>query len=279
MAKKVDELKEVKEELTNYMKEQIDFEVNKAVESNTKKLIRHKNIVIIKRDIIILVLLGLYAFLIYNLYTTNYFDKYLNKENTPIIKEESVVKEEESESEKQIDLKEEYSYLLDSFSISENSKYIEDYYRGKLSDELRLYISLYNVLNNEDLEDEFIDGSVIKETYESIFKGNVTNKSFEYNEAKIKYLNAKDIYIIDGELDNGTNIKREITNVYEKDDVVFIETVEGLIKDNKLYNIVTKKEVKKYDNKDLVKYQNDLISLRYKFDKKDLKILAVEVIN
>lgn len=278
MAKKTDELKDVKEELTKYMKEQIDFEVNKAVESNTKKLIRHKNIVILKRDIIILVLIGLYAFLIYNLYNTNYFDKYLKKKDDPIVTKIESTSESKKPEEK-VDLIEEYSYLLDSFNISESSKYLDDYYRGKLTEELRLYIAVSNIEPEDALENGFIDEEVVKDAYEEIFKGSPTNKSFEYNDARVKYIEAKDLYIIDGEIDKTTNIQKEILNVQEKDDKVIIDTVEGLVKEGKLYNVVKNKEIKKYDKDGLKKYQKDLTILRYTFDKEDLKIMTIEVIN
>ena len=278
MAKSKDELKDVKDELTEYMKERIDIEVEKKVNNATKKLIKHKNIVIIKRDIIILVLLLAYVFLCYNLYNTNYFDKFFKKYNTnEVVQIESNTESKASEDEP--NLKDEYSYLLDYFIINENSEYIKDYCSGKLSDELRLYLSI-NVLRTSSSGDsiEYLDESDLEEAYEEIFKGDITNKSFKYNDCKFKYIDKKDLYILDGEIIKKTNIEKSILNVYEKNNRIIIETTEGLIKDSKLYNIISKKEIKNYNGDNISEYKKDLTNLRYTFDKDDLKILSIEVV-
>ena len=279
MAKKKEVIDNEKEELTKYIQERVDIEVKKAVDASTRKLIRHKNIVIIKRDIIIILLIGAYIFLCYNLYNTNYFDKYIFKNNNHNV--QSNIESKENKDEESISLIDEYSYLLDNFKINENSKYIEDYYKGNLSDELRLYLSINALRIGSSSGDniEYLDEEDLEEAYESVFKGDIPNKSFEYNDCKFKYVDKKDLYIATGEIIKKTNIEKEITNVYENNKQIIIETVEGVIIKNKLYNVITNKEIKEYEEDSLKNYKDNLTSLRYVFDKRDLKILSIEVID
>lgn len=281
MAKKKEETSSEQEKLAKYIEEKVEIEVKKAVDASTKKLIRHKNIVIIKRDIIILLLIAAYIFLCYNLYNTNYFDKYFNRNNNSQEIESIIEPVESKETEESNSLIDEYSYLLDNFMINEDSKYIKDYYKGNLSDELRLYLSI-NALRigfSSGEEIEYLDEDDLEEAYESIFKGDIRNKSFEYNDCKFKYLDKKDLYIIDGEIIKKTNIQKEIINAYESNNQIILETVEGVINKDKLYNINTNKELKEYEGDSLKNYKENLTNLRYIFDKKDLKILSIEVIN
>lgn len=281
MAKKKEETSSEQEKLAKYIEEKVEIEVKKAVDASTKKLIRHKNIVIIKRDIIILLLIAAYIFLCYNLYNTNYFDKYFNRNNNSQEIESTVEPVESKETEESNSLIDEYSYLLDNFMINEDSKYIKDYYKGNLSDELRLYLSI-NALrmgSSSGEEIEYLDEDDLEEAYNSIFKGDVINKSFEYNDCKFKYLDKKDLYILDGEIIKKTNIQKEIINAYESNNQIILETVEGVINKDKLYNINTNKELKEYEGDSLKNYKENLTNLRYIFDKKDLKILSIEVIN
>lgn len=281
MAKKKEETSSEQEKLAKYIEEKVEIEVKKAVDASTKKLIRHKNIVIIKRDIIILLLIAAYIFLCYNLYNTNYFDKYFNRNNNSQEIESIIEPVESKETEESNSLIDEYSYLLDNFMINEDSKYIKDYYKGNLSDELRLYLSI-NALrmgSSSGEEIEYLDEDDLEEAYNSIFKGDVINKSFEYNDCKFKYLDKKDLYILDGEIIKKTNIQKEIINAYESNNQIILETVEGVINKDKLYNINTNKELKEYEGDSLKNYKENLTNLRYIFDKKDLKILSIEVIN
>ena len=251
------------------------------MDAATKKLIRHKNIVIIKRDIIILLLIAAYIFLCYNLYNTNYFDKYFNRNNNSQEIESIIEPVESKETEESNSLIDEYSYLLDNFMINEDSKYIKDYYKGNLSDELRLYLSInaLRIGSSSGEEIEYLDEDDLEEAYNSIFKGDIRNKSFEYNDCKFKYLDKKDLYIIDGEIIKKTNIQKEIINAHESNNQIILETVEGVINKDKLYNINTNKELKEYEGDSLKNYKENLTNLRYIFDKKDLKILSIEVIN
>ena len=281
MAKKKEETSSEQEKLAKYIEEKVEIEVKKAVDASTKKLIRHKNIVIIKRDIIILLLIAAYIFLCYNLYNTNYFDKYFNRNNNSQEIESIIEPVESKETEESNSLIDEYSYLLDNFMINEDSKYIKDYYKGNLSDELRLYLSInaLRIGSSSGEEIEYLDEDDLEEAYESIFKGDIRNKSFEYNDCKFKYLDKKDLYILDGEIIKKTNIQKEIINAYESNNQIILETVEGVINKDKLYNITTNRELKEYEGDSLKNYKENLTNLRYIFDKKDLKILSIEVIN
>ena len=54
----------------------------------------------------------------------------------------------------------------------------------------------------------------------------------------IKYMSTLKSYISSKALSNKTNIKRQIFKIDVKDGVISITTVEGLIKDKKLYNVL-----------------------------------------
>ena len=62
------------------------------------------------------------------------------------------------------------------------------------------------------------------------------------------------------------NIAKEIINIDESEDLI-ITSVEGIIKDDKLYNILNKKEVKDYNGDSLEKYKDDLNVIKYTFNK------------
>ena len=67
-----------------------------------------------------------------------------------------------------------------------------------------------------------------------------------------------------------TNIKREIIDVKIKDNEVNIVTVEGLVKDNKLYNVLSNQEITEYKGDNIINYRDKLNQLTYTFDNKKL---------
>ena len=111
-----------------------------------------------------------------------------------------------------------------------------------------------------------------KETYLKIFN-DFENVSFDYNGNKIRYLSMMNSYISNALItNNGTNIKREIVDIKVGDNIV-ITTVEGLVIDNKLYNITDNAEILDYNNEDLNKYKNVLNKVVYTF--KDGKLINI----
>ena len=260
-------LDEVKEELTIYIDKEIKKSIDDKLEKSYKKIIREKKRKIFFKNIIILLLTALVLYLVYLLNTVNYFDDILKigrKNNNNV---ESTVVDTNVKTKTFSELKNEYSSLLDNIYINEKSNYIKDYYNGNLTNELKSYLSL-NLVDFTSLEKEdnynILDISLLKESYSKIFDGELDSTSFNYNGNKINYFNKLGIYISASKLDNvNSNIKREIIDIKEKEDDVIITTIEGLVKDNKIYNILTNKEVG--NGNDLVKYKDKLSTVNYTF--------------
>ena len=289
--KKVEENKEtvdlsdIKEELKDFVSLEIKKRYTEEVSIANKKLLKEKSKKIFWRDIIIILLILLVGYLTYLLYNNNYFDKYFIKDSnikveTPTGEKEEIptreeIKNEEIESKKLI---EKYSYLLNKINISENSKYIKEYYNGNLTNELKNYLVFNNIdLKKLSLEDDtyVIDDDYFREMYEELFDDEYKSATFVYNNVKIKYYQKLNSYITDEIVKKDeSNIKREIISVKEDNGNIYIYTIEGLLKDNKLYNIISNDEIK-FDNKndDLSKYKNKLNGLVYTF--KDDKLINI----
>ena len=78
-------------------------------------------------------------------------------------------------------------------------------------------------------------------------------------------MNKLESFITDKVLEKDeSHIERVITNVKEDGDKVVIECIEGVIKDGKLYNILTSKEIAK-DSK-LKNHEKDLTKVVYTFN-------------
>ena len=94
-------------------------------------------------------------------------------------------------------------------------------------------------------------------------------------------MSSKSLFFADGKFEKTkSDIVREIINIEEKDNQILITTVEGLLKDSKLYNILSREQVKKYNSNDsLEKYKDLLTKMKYNFNKIDdeYKLLKVEV--
>ncbi|MBR3199163.1 MAG: hypothetical protein IKG27_04025 [Bacilli bacterium] len=282
------DLEEVKDDLTNYMKEKIDKEVSIAVEKASKKLVRHKNAVIIKRDILIIILLIICLFLGYNLYKNSNI-------NIDVTRGKNNVKENKSEEVKETEVKEEtpslqsltekYGYLLKNIVIDEDSNYLKEFYKGNLTDEIKLYFSLNNLDETKIISEDdtvYVDEKDLKNIFVNMFDGEFKPKSFKHGDLNLHYLSSKELFFADGKFEKeNSDIVKEIINIEEKENGVLITTVEGLLDDGRLYNIVSGEQVKKYVSKDsLEKYKNLLTNMKYSFNKTDdnYKLVKLEVI-
>jgi hypothetical protein len=206
------------------------------------------------------------------LYSNKVFNKYFSdtndKETTTVIEKEE---KEEKKEEKKLTLEElieKHSYLLDKVVISENSDYIEDYYSGNITNELKHYISLNNIdfkeLSKED-DYNIIETSLIEKEYLELFGGKYEPVSFKYNSNKVRYLNKMESFVTDKVLEkNESNIKREIISVKEEGKKVIITSIEGIMKVDKLYKVDDSKKIcdKKCNLKD---YEKDLAKVTYTF--------------
>ncbi len=284
------------ENLNDYMKHRIDKGVSEAIEKANKKVIRYKNSIIIKRDIVIIILLVVCFFLGYNLYNVSnikidiYRERKVAENKVSETKEEKKeeseeVKEEENNEKNDLkEKKEKYSSLLSNYSLKEDSNYVKDFYEGKLSDEIKLYITLNNMSSDKiDTDDDtvYVDSNNLKEEFEKLFDGEYSAKSFKYNNLNFKYLSSKEMYIADGKFNKKkTLIKKEISGIKEDGDLV-LTVVEGKVDNGKLYNILSDSEISNYDGGLLTDYEKSLTKVEYTFKNVDdkYKLSRIDVKN
>ena len=285
----------IKKELKDYVDEKVDRTFFDELDKANRKLLRDKSRRIFWKNIIIILLLLIIGFLTYLLYTNNYFDKYFNK-NTPIEekdkkeeekekeeekKEESKKEEEKKEEEKKEptldELKKEYGSLLDNYYVSDNSIYLVDFYDGKLTNDMKKYMTL-NTFNFSSLEKEedynIIKNDTFKSMYEKLFSDEYVAETFGYDENKVRFVKAMESYMTSEVLVRDENsIKREIKDIKVNNGEITITTIEGVVKDSKLYNIISNNEIEDYNNDTLLKYEDKLNTLNYKF--KDNKLISL----
>lgn len=272
MAKKeLDEKEKTKLEMLDYLKEQVNLEVSSAVKKAENRLLKHKNIVIFKKNVIIIFLLVVIFGIGFYLYKDNYFDKYLTNSNA------KVNYLDETDKIDNVDLKELHSYLLDNIVISENSKYLKDFYDGKLTDDIKNYLTLGLVLESDfEKEDEvlLLSEETFLSYYNKLFLESGKIASFDYNNNNIKYLKSQNIFLIEAlNLDKKSNIKKSILNIEKENNEIKITTVEAIVKDEYIYNILDGKKIGKYDN-NLEKYKGKLNILTYTFESEKLISLS-----
>lgn len=278
----------IRNELKSYVDERVNQTFVEELEKTNKKIIREKSRRIIFKDIVIIILLLIIGFLLYLLFSNNYFDKYFNHDPESAEKEEKKEennkeegkKEEKKEEKKEPtldELKKEYGSLLDNYYVTDSSIYLSDFYDGELTNEMMKYMTL-NTFDFSTFEKEE-DYNIIKEStfkimYEKLFDEEYKAGSFSYDDNKIRYVKQMESYMSEAVLvrvDN--NIKREIKNIKVDGDKVIITTVEGVVKDNKLFNAVNEKEVDNYKNDSLLKYADKLNEVVYNF--KDGKLVGL----
>ena len=283
-------LDEIKNELTEY----VDLKMNKIVDDKIKKeiigeidksnrrLIREKNKKILSKNIVIIVLLVIICGLVYLLYDNKYFDRYFNKDykdtKEVVDKKKSSSKKDTKEEKKEkkptlSELKDKYGYLINNIYIYENSDYLEDYYGGNLTTELKNYLSL-NLVDISKLQEEddynLVDTDVLKEKYEELFDTNYESKTFKYNGNTVRYINKIDSYITEEKINKkSSNIKREIIDISVEDKEIRITTVEAKVVDNEISNIITGEEAS-----NMIEDKDKLNIITYVF--KNDKLVSIE---
>ncbi len=286
---KVD-VESIRDELKSYVDEKVNQTFFDELEKTNKKLIREKSRRLFWKNIIIILLLLIIGFLVYLLYSNNYFDKYFNKE-TPM-EEKEASKEVSPTSTPNVtptitptitptpsldDLKKEYASLLDDYYVTNNSIYLVDFYDGKLSSDMKKYITLnkFDFTTFEKEEDyNIIKESTFKMMYEKLFGDDYSSGTFSYDNNKIRYVKAMESYMTTSLLVREDNIiKREIKDIKVDGKEIIITTIEGLVKDDKLCNIITNEEIDDYNDNSLIKYEDKLNKLVYTF--KDNKLISL----
>lgn len=278
-------LDDIKKELSIYIDETIKKSMTLELEKSYKRTIREKNIKIIIKNMVITILLLVIVYLVYILNDNDYFDKFFiednNKQKSFEVIDKKTNKDEVVEEEKEPtleELKAEYGYLLNNIYINEDAVYVDDYYNGKLTNELKHYLAMNLIdVNSLSKEEDYnvIENDILKKCYEKKFIGEYSNQNFNYNGNTFRYINKLDAYITDNVVkENNTNIKRIITDVTIDGDDVIIATIEGLVKENKLYNILTDEEISEYSDELMLANAERLNKMVYTFDK-DGKLIKI----
>lgn len=276
---------ELEKKIDSMFNQKIRNEFIESINISNGKLVKEKNKNIFLKNIIIVVLIVIIFYLIYLLYSANYFDKYFIKNNEP----NNVSDVDNKNNNNVVDqtdpistlekLKSEYAYLLDSVIISRSSRYIEDYYSGNLSDELKKYLALNQIsFDKLEVENDYnvISSSTFSMAYKKLFDGNFENSSFDYNGNRVRYFNKLDSYVTDSLLvKDELIITREIISISIVNDNIVIETVEGIVGANKLFNVLSLEEVITYNNDSLLNYQDALNKVVYTF-KKNGKLISIK---
>ena len=273
----------LKKELKEFIDTQLKKDLIQEVEKANKKVIKEKNKKILQKNILIILLLAVIALAGYQLYELDYFARFFVKDYKPTEKVEekkTETKDEpvEEKAEPTLDeLKEKYEELLDPIVISTNSKYIEDYYNGNLTDELKLYLAFNQMdIDALEVEDDYnvISKEELKRAYQKLFNDSFETSNFDYNGNKVRYINRLNTFMTDSIIEKELqDITREIIEIKEEKDEVVITTVEGHIKEGRLYNVVSNEEID-YDGEGLSNYKDQLNTLEYTFEEE--KLIAIK---
>ena len=277
-------LDSLKDELKDYITLEIRREYNEEIEKANRRLIKEKNKSLLWKNIFIVLLILVIGFLVYLMYKDGYFNRIFSNNSEKVIdvgdenNQNKQDNENKSSGKEEIkkptfdELKKEYAHLLDNIYINEESDYIDNYYHGILSNELKNYLALnlidFTSLSKED-DYNIIDADALRIKYNMIFNDTYKSENFDYDGNKIRYINKIDSYITASLLEKKkTNIVREIINIEVIDNQVVIETVEALIKDNGIYNILTKEKME--DEKSIIELKDKLTHVFYTFENENL---------
>ena len=266
--------KRIEKVVTEKLKKEVFEEIDKA----NRKVIRYKNWKILIKNIFLLLFFAIICFLVYLLYTQHYFDSYFHVES----KKEEVVEKEDTKEEEVVaeptldDYIREYGSYLDDYSLSDQSTYLEDFYQGNLTDELKNYFAL-NSINFDKLEVEedynVIDRSSLMDACTNLFGKGCKEVSFDYNGNKVRYFEKLESYVTNRLLEKGsTTIQRQIVDITVDRRTVKITTLEGIVVDENIYTVSPYEWVSEYDGEGLANYP--LNKVIYTFE--DQKLVKIE---
>ena len=291
---KNDIIKEIRYEANTVVKddikEQLIIDVNNEIKDNIRKeqrkLIRQKSFKIFKKNIIILILIAIVAYFSYCLWDARYF-KFM-KDKTIV---EKVVKEENNEENKEIEIIkdkswyiENYGYLLDNMKLSlpmDNSNiyylFNENYNITNIKDTIKLNL-VYKFIENKS-ENEYsyiISEDEMKKAYFKFFgtNDNYNPVSFTVDCMQYYYNEYEKIFVaykFTCDSSNPFHIKQEIKDMYEENGNIIIETVMGVYNDyNYLFNYMNLYNAIATDfdgSKSILDYEANLNTYKYTFKK------------
>ena len=272
-------INDYKDQIDKYIKERVDKESASEAVKFYKKRIRNKNIAIFVEFIIILILIASLVVGGIYLYNDGYFNKYelkINRSEKPTTNTDEQENEKTDEKKNKLsELVNKYSYLIVDINMDTKSEYLTEFYSGNLSTELKEYLAFQLIDKNyitTDNNSSYFDAQILKSAYKELFGEDIEYKDFKFNGAFYKYLRVNDMFISTTLSTTGNKIIKEITNIEEKDDKVIITTTEGYIKDNHLYNVLSKKEITDYKKDEKIsKYSKKLNIVKYTFNNEVLE--------
>ena len=279
-AKKTVNIKDYKEQIDKYVKERVEIESASQSVKLLKKQLKSKKISSGIKSFIILCLLACIGYGAYYLYKDGYFDENKNEKcNCPVnncknITPDKDVKPDDSKDKNEVklsDLVKEYGYLLENIKFDANSNYTRNFYNGNLTDELKEYLA-FKLIDEEAIESDedssYFELENLSIAYSKLFSEKLSPLSFKYNNAVYKYLSSKEMFVANTKANDVKEVTKEIINIEVLDDKVIITTVEGYInQNNKLYNILSNKEIGSYKNgQELAKHKNKLNTIKYVFE-------------
>ncbi len=268
---------DIKKELDNDYKEeikrQISDDVIEDVKANIKreqnKLNRRKTFKIVRLNIYLIVLFAFSLFLIYRLYKTdNLAILKKNTEPTTTITTTTVVK----------DLNwyiNNYGYLINNLKFT-NFELLKGNYNIKeipIKDKLAM---VYKTLGTESIHVEgtiyTIAEDALIEEYKNLF-GSIDDyiaADFEVDSLDFAYSVSNKQYIsVAKKNTNPEYVVNKIVDIKENNNVLTIEALVGIVKDDKLYSVLDlDNEVSIYrSGSDLSVYRDSLTQIQYKFKK------------
>lgn len=278
---------EAQEQLKDNFVNEVKVEVKEQIIKEEKRLLRHRKWKIVRRDIFILLLCAIIVYMGYLLYKGLDIDISTKRNNESNIIETK--KEEVKDTDWYI---KNYGYLLDNTHLKLPGENINKYYlynstidENNINPSIKL-IMAYNLLKKDKIKEEkntyVISNDDMKHAYNKLFDSEYKESNFIIDCMTYVYSNNKYI-ATKNECTNINNyeIQEEITNMYEENDYIYIETVMGVSNDNKLYNYSNLyNPITENFNNNLLEYKGSLNSYKYTFRKSGdyYKIIKIEKI-
>ena len=268
-------INDYKDQIDKYIKERVEKESSSEAVKFYKKRLRNKNIIILIEFLLILICISSIVVSVVYLYHDGYFNKYelkVKNNEKPVNNDiNNNSNDEKKDTKDKLDgLINKYSYLLDDILLDTKCDYLSEFYSGNLTNELKEYLSFQLINKNNITSDDtssYFEADLLNNAYKELFGSNLEYSNFKFDGASYKYLKLKDMFISTSLSTEGNKIIKEIINIEEKDNKVVITTTEAYIKDNKLYNVLSNKEIVEYKKDEKIsKYSKRLNIVKYTFN-------------
>jgi len=244
---------EIKLEVFDFAKSQINIEIDKEIKKANDRYIKDRNRKILSQKIIIFLLVISYLITIGFLINDHYFDKYLvndskvdnkinnNNNSNPSNKDENTINEpsiDENELKKE-KLINKYSTIFDNYKLTIGNEYLN-------SNDINRFLLAYSIDNISDdsfiIEEDtyMIKKEIISDKVYEMFNTKIDDETFKYNDIEFKYFNSLGYYILDKKfVRSDISIIRKIIDVDEESSIKII-TKDYYLNDNLVYTVENK---------------------------------------